>query len=170
MLQEHRQYQRLIPVRLPGRIQEWGPLRLFGRWCRCRRPPTQDRDTIISVAFEVPECNSHVRASAEVVWTNDLRRRTGLRFVDLAETSLQVLSMTRSLCFAVPALLSFATLSVLTSQIAIFLIYELPGRTSPDCRTLPQHRLTEVPAQHGVGRNIRDRSTPRARTKVEPKI
>jgi hypothetical protein len=44
------------------------------------------------------------------------------------------LSMTRSLCFAVPALLSFATLSILTSQIAIFLIDGLPARTSPIAR------------------------------------
>src|SRR5712692_6859342 len=43
----------------------------------------------ISLALDLPEDRGHIQARAEIAWTSDSGHRTGLRFVDLADTSRQ---------------------------------------------------------------------------------
>ncbi|MGA7622516.1 MAG: SPOR domain-containing protein [Candidatus Acidiferrales bacterium] len=108
MIQERRQYQRLVPDSPPSvYLGESKSGLLFdfseGGFAVDGLPP-KSRDPIFSVAFSLPGGGSYLRASAEVVWTNDLGRRTGLRFVDLTETSLQPLREWISASSFAPAL------------------------------------------------------------------
>ncbi len=49
------------------------------------------RDEVIPLAFGLPEDNGYILAVAKIAWTCDSGPRTGLRFVDFAETSRQQL-------------------------------------------------------------------------------
>jgi SPOR domain/PilZ domain len=51
----------------------------------------ESRDEVIPLAFGLPEDNGYILAAAKIAWTSDSGPRTGLHFVDLAETSRQQL-------------------------------------------------------------------------------
>ena len=95
MLQERRQFQRLVPDSPPsvclgdswrGRLFDLseGGLAVDGL-------PPASQDQVISLAFDLPGRNDHIRAKAEIAWTSDSEHRTGLRFLDLADISRQQL-------------------------------------------------------------------------------
>jgi PilZ domain/SPOR domain len=95
MLQERRQFQRLVPDSPPsvslgdswrGRLFDLseGGLGVAGL-------PPKSRNQVISVAFDLPGGNGHVRAQAEIAWTSESEHRTGLRFLGLADNSRQQL-------------------------------------------------------------------------------
>jgi SPOR domain/PilZ domain len=44
-------------------------------------------DEVISLAFDLPEVNVHIQTKAEIAWTRDSGHLSGVRFVDLADTS-----------------------------------------------------------------------------------
>src|ERR1035441_4091271 len=46
---------------------------------------------VITFAFDLPEGNGCIQGRAEIVWTNESERRTGLHFVDVADTSREQL-------------------------------------------------------------------------------
>src|ERR1019366_10336007 len=46
---------------------------------------------VIPFAFDLPERNGRIQGSAEIVWTNESEHRTGLHFLDLADTSREQL-------------------------------------------------------------------------------
>lgn len=95
MLQERRQFQRLVPDSPPsvclgdswrGRLFDLseGGLAVDGL-------PPASQDQFISLAFDLPGRNDHIRANAEIAWTSESEHRTGLRFLDLADISRQQL-------------------------------------------------------------------------------
>ena len=95
MLQERRQFQRLVPdtpatVSLSdlwiGRLLDLseGGLAIEGA-------PLANQGQMFSVAFQVPGGLNRIQATAEVAWTSETERRTGLRFLDLAVASREQL-------------------------------------------------------------------------------
>jgi hypothetical protein len=46
-------------------------------------------DEVLSLAFDLPEGRGHVEAKAEIAWTRDAGHLTGVRFVDLDDSSRQ---------------------------------------------------------------------------------
>ena len=94
MLQDRRQYPRLVPAgsplfvhmgehtRLLANISEGG-LAVYGL------PEIQGE--VFSLTLDLPHCGSPMRATAQIAWTSDLKRRTGVRFVDLPAKSRQQL-------------------------------------------------------------------------------
>jgi cell division septation protein DedD len=48
-------------------------------------------DEVISLAFDLPEGQGHVEGKAEIAWTRDAGHLTGVRFVDLDDSSRQKL-------------------------------------------------------------------------------
>ncbi len=46
-------------------------------------------DEVLSLAFDLPEGRGHVEAKAEIAWTRDAGHLTGVRFVDVDDTSRQ---------------------------------------------------------------------------------
>jgi cell division septation protein DedD len=97
MSEDRRLHQRLMPHSPPPvYLGESRSGLLFdfsegGLAVDCLPADFERREPIISVAFDLPGGGANVRASAEIVWTNDVDCRTGLRFVDLSEFSLQPL-------------------------------------------------------------------------------
>src|SRR5713226_1357842 len=95
MLQERRQFQRLVPDSPPSVClgDSWRE-RLFdlsegGLGVDGLPPASQDQ--VISLAFDLPGRNDHIRAKAEIAWTSESEHRTGLQFLDLADISRQQL-------------------------------------------------------------------------------
>jgi len=95
MLQERRQFQRLVPDSPPfvclgdswrGRLFDLseGGLAVDGL-------PPASQDQVISLSFDLPGRNDHIWAKAEIAWTSESEHRTGLRFLDLADISRQQL-------------------------------------------------------------------------------
>jgi sporulation related protein/PilZ domain-containing protein len=95
MLQDRRQYQRVIPDE---------PLLVRCGESQCRLlfdlseegvaidDLAPERSThVIPLVFDLPGGHGHIRANGEIAWTDDSEKRTGLRFVDLADTSRQQL-------------------------------------------------------------------------------
>jgi len=93
MVQDRRQYPRLVPnspmlVSLGESSSRFlfdlceGGLAVHGL-------PLESRNPVISLALDLPEDTCHIQARAEIAWTSDSGNRTGLRFVDLADTSRQ---------------------------------------------------------------------------------
>jgi cell division septation protein DedD len=144
MIQERRQYQRLVPDSPPSVYlgeSRGGLLFDFSEGgVAVDGLPPESRDPIISVAFSLPGGSGYVRASAEVVWTNDLGRRTGLRFVDLTETSLQPLRewiSASSFASALPASEKQAVpLAVVTRSISPLILPNLQPRTEEELARL----------------------------------
>lgn len=44
---------------------------------------------VIRLGFDLPDTNDHIEAIAQISWTNELGRRTGLEFVEISERSRQ---------------------------------------------------------------------------------
>jgi hypothetical protein len=95
MVQDRRQFQRLIPDSpLPvcwG--DEWS-----GRLCDLSEAglavdglPLASSNQVVSLAFDLPGENQQIQARAEIAWTSESAHRNGLRFLDLAEASRQQL-------------------------------------------------------------------------------
>ena len=95
MLQDRRQYQRVIPDQ---------PLLVRCGESRCRLLfdlseeglaiddlGSETSPQVIPLVFDLPEGHGHIQANGEIAWTNDFEKRTGLRFVDLADASRQQL-------------------------------------------------------------------------------
>lgn len=95
MVEERRQYARLIPdspvfVCL-GESKSGLLLDLSEGGLAVDGFASQSREELISLALDLPEGNGRIPVRAEVAWTSDSTHRTGLRFVDLADTSRQQL-------------------------------------------------------------------------------
>ena len=108
MLQERRQFQRLVPDS-PRSVclgDSWKG-RLFdlseGGLAVDGLPPAS-QDQVISLAFDLPGRNDHIRAKAEIAWTSESEHRTGLRFLDLADISRKQLKEWISARVHTPAL------------------------------------------------------------------
>jgi PilZ domain-containing protein/sporulation related protein len=91
MIPERRQYPRLTP-RSP----------LFVHLDECKRGLVLDvcggglavaslvpksPDEVVSLVFDLPDANVHIHAKAEIAWTRDSGHLSGVRFVDLTDTS-----------------------------------------------------------------------------------
>ncbi len=93
MAQDRRQYPRLVPS--SPMLVSWGESSSRFLFDLCEGGlavhglPLEGRSAVISLALDLPEDNGHIQARAEVAWTSDSGNRTGLRFVDLADTSRQ---------------------------------------------------------------------------------
>jgi hypothetical protein len=95
MLQERRQFQRLVPD-TPGTVSLsdlWSGrlLDLSEGGLAIEGAPLANQGQMFSVAFQVPGGSSRIQATAEVAWTSETERRTGLRFLDLAVASREQL-------------------------------------------------------------------------------
>jgi hypothetical protein len=95
MLQDRRQYQRVIPNQPV--VVRWGESQ-----CRLLFDLSEEglavdgfvpesAAEVITLSFSLPDGRGHIQAKGEVAWTNDSEDRTGLHFVNLAETSRQQL-------------------------------------------------------------------------------
>jgi len=91
MLQDRRQYQRVIPNQPV--VVRWGESQ-----CRLLFDLSEEglavdgfvpesAAEVITLSFSLPDGRGHIQAKGEVAWTNDSEDRTGLHFVDLADTS-----------------------------------------------------------------------------------
>ena len=90
MMQERRRYQRLVPdsplfVRVEGSkgapvldLSEGGLA--FGGVIH---------NSVFSMALDLPDGNGLIQGQAEIAWTSNSRNRTGVRFVQLADTCRQ---------------------------------------------------------------------------------
>jgi hypothetical protein len=95
MLQERRQYQRVIPDQpLLVRCGESQCRLLFDlseEGLAIDDLGSETSAQVISLVFDLPDGHGHIQADGEIAWTNDSEKRTGLRFVDLADTCRQQL-------------------------------------------------------------------------------
>jgi len=95
MLQDRRQCQRVIPDQpLLVRCGESQCRLLFDlseEGLAIDDLGSENSTQIIPLVFDLPDGHGHIQADGEIAWTNDSEKRTGLRFVDLAETSRQQL-------------------------------------------------------------------------------
>lgn len=95
MIQDRRQYPRLVPDSpLSVSLGESKSGLLFdlceaGLAVDGHAPESQDE--VISVAFDLPESGARIQSRAKIAWTSNSGLRTGVHFVDLAETSRQQL-------------------------------------------------------------------------------
>ena len=95
MSEERRQFQRLVSDASPSvRLDDSWSGHLFdlseGGLAVDSLPPTS-QDQVISLAFDLPGAHDPIRATAEIVWASESVHRTGLRFLDLADTTRQQL-------------------------------------------------------------------------------
>lgn len=95
MLPDRRQYQRVIPDQpLLVRCGE-SQCRLLFDLCEeglaIDDLASESSAEAITLAFDLPDGLGYIQARGEIAWTNDCEKRTGLRFVDLAEASRQQL-------------------------------------------------------------------------------
>ncbi len=95
MLEDRRQYQRVIPNQpLFVRCGESQSRLLFDL---CEEGLALDSlnpeypAEVVPLVFDLPDGCGHIRTKGEVAWTNESQNRAGLRFVDLADTSRQQL-------------------------------------------------------------------------------
>jgi hypothetical protein len=95
MVENRRQYPRLIPdspvLTSLGESKSGLLLNLCEAGLAVDGVVPQGPDEVVSLAFDLPEDNGHIQARAKIAWTSDSGHRTGLRFVDLADTSRQQL-------------------------------------------------------------------------------
>ena len=95
MVQERRQFARIAPRAPQGvSIGESKPgllLDLCEGGVAVASLESRNLDEVISLAFDLPEGNGHIRAEGEVAWTRDSGHLTGVRFLDLADDSRQQL-------------------------------------------------------------------------------
>lgn len=95
MLQDRRQYQRVIPDQpLLVRCGESQCRLLFDlseEGLAIDDLGSEISAQVIPLVFDLPDGHGHIQANGEIAWTNDSEKRTGLRFVDLAHTSRQQL-------------------------------------------------------------------------------
>ena len=95
MLQDRRQYQRVIPDQpLLVRCGESQCRLLFDlseEGLAIDDLGSETSAQVIPLVFDLPDGHGHIQASGEIAWTNDSEKRAGLRFVDLADTSRQQL-------------------------------------------------------------------------------
>lgn len=95
MLQDRRQYQRVIPDQpLLVRCGESQCRLLFDlseEGLAIDDLGSESSVQVIPLVFDLPDGIGHIQANGEIAWTNDSEKRTGLRFVDLADTSRQQL-------------------------------------------------------------------------------
>lgn len=95
MLPDRRQYQRVIPDQpLLVRCGE-SQCRLLFDLCEeglaIDDLGSESSAEIIPLVFDLPDGHGHIQAKGEIAWSNEFEKRTGLRFVDLADTSRQQL-------------------------------------------------------------------------------
>ncbi|HEY6442359.1 MAG TPA: SPOR domain-containing protein [Candidatus Acidoferrales bacterium] len=95
MLPDRRQYQRVIPdqpllVRC-GESQSRLLFDLSEEGLAIDDLGSESSAQVIPLVFDLPDGHGHIQANGEIAWTNDSEKRTGLRFVDLADTSRQQL-------------------------------------------------------------------------------
>jgi len=92
---DRRQFQRFIPDSPP-------PVTVGESWTEplfdlaeggisVRGLPSAECHNTVSVAFRLPGANHYIQARAEIIWSNELVHRTGLRFVELTEMNRQLL-------------------------------------------------------------------------------
>ena len=95
MLQDRRQYQRVIPDH--PLVVRWGESECRLVFDLCEEGLAVDgfasasQAQVIPLVLDLPDDHGHIQAKGEIAWTNDAEKRTGLRFVDLADTSRQQL-------------------------------------------------------------------------------
>ena len=102
MLQDRRQYQRVIPDQpLLVRCGEFQCRLLFDlseEGLAIDDLGSEISAQVIPLVFDLPDGHGHIQARGEIAWTDDSEKRTGLRFVDLADTSRQQLRQWISAC------------------------------------------------------------------------
>jgi len=96
MLEERRQYPRLVPSTplFVSLDDAKGGLLLDlceGGLAVASLMP-RNLDDVVSLAFDLPEGVGHIEAKAKIAWTRDSGHLTGVRFMDLDEVSQQQLS------------------------------------------------------------------------------
>ncbi|HEY6905052.1 MAG TPA: SPOR domain-containing protein [Candidatus Acidoferrales bacterium] len=95
MLQDRRQYQRVIPDQpLLVRCGESQCRLLFDlseEGVAIDDLGSEISAQVIPLVFDLPGGHGHIQARGEIAWTSDSEKRTGLRFVDLADASRQQL-------------------------------------------------------------------------------
>lgn len=95
MLQDRRQYQRVIPDH--PLLVRWGESECRLVFDICEEGlavdgfASESQAQVIPLMLDLPDDRGHIQAKGEIAWTNDSEKRTGLRFVDLADTSRQQL-------------------------------------------------------------------------------
>jgi SPOR domain/PilZ domain len=95
MLPDRRQYQRVIPDHpLLVRCGESQCRLLFDlseEGLAIDDLGSESSAQVIPLVFDLPDGHGHIQAKGEIAWSNQSEKRTGLRFVDLADTSRQQL-------------------------------------------------------------------------------
>lgn len=95
MLSDRRQYQRVIPeLPLLVRCDESQCRLLFDlseEGLAINDLGYEGSAQFIPLVFDLPDGHGHIQTKAEIAWSNEYEKRTGLRFVDLADTSRQQL-------------------------------------------------------------------------------
>jgi hypothetical protein len=95
MLQNRRQYQRVIPDQpLLVRCGESQCRLLFDlseEGLAIDDLGSETSAQVVPLVFDLPDGHGHIQAIGQIAWTNDSEKRAGLRFVDLADTSRQQL-------------------------------------------------------------------------------
>jgi cell division septation protein DedD len=96
MVEERRQYQRLVPnaplfISLDD-SKSGLLLDLCAGGLAVASLVPRNLDDVVSLAFDLPEGVGHIEAKATIAWTRDSGHLTGVRFVDLDDASQQQLS------------------------------------------------------------------------------
>jgi cell division septation protein DedD len=96
MVEERRQYQRLVPnaplfISLDD-SKSGLLLDLCAGGLAVASLVPRNLDDVVSLAFDLPEGVGHIEAKAAIAWTRDSGHLTGVRFVDLDDASQQQLS------------------------------------------------------------------------------
>src|ERR1700685_4277550 len=96
MVEERRQYQRLVPnaplfISLDD-SKSGLLLDLCAGGLAVASLVPRNLDDVVSLAFDLPEGVGHIEAKAQIAWTRDSGHLTGVRFMDLDEVSQQQLS------------------------------------------------------------------------------
>ncbi len=96
MLEERRQYPRLVPstplfVSLDD-AKSGLLLDLCEGGLSVASLVPRNQDDVVSLAFDLPDGVGHIEAKAKIAWTRDSGHLTGVRFMHLDEVSQQQLS------------------------------------------------------------------------------
>jgi cell division septation protein DedD len=96
MVEERRQYQRLVPNAPLFVSMDDSKSGLLLDLCAgglaVASLVPRNLDEAVSLAFDLPEGIGHIEAKASIAWTRDSGHLTGVRFVDLDDASQQQLS------------------------------------------------------------------------------
>jgi cell division septation protein DedD len=96
MLEERRQYPRLVPSTPLFVSMDDAKSGLLLDLCEgglaVASLVPRNLDDVVSLAFDLPEGVGHIEAKAQIAWTRDSGHLTGVRFMDLDEVSQQQLS------------------------------------------------------------------------------